>query len=64
MVLHQQAPDVTLYTSNGVICDKYNIGKYNISHRPEEGTFFVMVRACLSLENILFFIAFKELSVI
>ena len=34
------------------------------SIRPDEGMFFVMAKACLSLELILFFITFKELSLI
>ena len=37
-----------------------NIGKYNICHRPDEAILFVMVEACLCLENILFFRTLNE----
>ena len=60
MILHQQLGAKPYGTgchsvqSNDAICCKYNIGKYNIFQRPNKAMLFVMVKACLSLENILF----------
>ena len=55
---------VTHCIANGAICGKYNIGRYNIFHRLYEVMLFVMVKACLHLQNILLFKAKKELSLL
>ena len=40
--MHTLAPGVIHHLSNGATC-----GKFNIFHRPEEATLFVIVNACL-----------------
>ena len=37
-----------------------NIGRYSIFYRPDEAMLFVMVKACLHLQNILLFITLKK----
>ena len=54
-MLYHLAPGFTHHTANDAIC-----GKYNIFHRPDEAMLFVMVKACLHIQNILLFRTLKE----
>ena len=58
------APGVTHCTANGPICDKCNIFKYNIFHRPDEVMLFAMVKACLCSKNVMLFRTIKEFIII
>ena len=59
-VPYHLALGVTLCTSNGAVCGKYNIVKYYIFDRPDEAMLFFMLEACLHLQNILLLRTLKE----
>ena len=44
----------THHTTHDAICGKYNFGKYNIFHRPDETILFLMVKGCLHLKTFCF----------
>ena len=52
LVPHTLAQGVTYCTAICAIGDKYNFGKYDIFHRPDEAMLFVMLKAYLYLKLI------------